>query len=147
MRISRTQSIIALLLCIIGFTGVLQPSSAAANGRSTRGARITVPATSSLPVKLDQKVSAKVAENGEGFTVTFIAPVQVNGTTAIPSGASGAGVVSAAGKQNYSMELNSIFVNGRSYRVTTSPIVFSQNTSYHPGTKLTFNLVLSLSIN
>jgi hypothetical protein len=44
------------------------------------------------------------------------------------------------------MELNSVFVHGRSYRVTTSPIAFNQKGALRAGTKFTFELMLSLSV-
>jgi len=44
------------------------------------------------------------------------------------------------------MELNSVFVNGRSYRVTTSPIPFNSKGTLRAGTKLTFDLMLSLKV-
>jgi hypothetical protein len=44
------------------------------------------------------------------------------------------------------MQLNSVFVNGRMYRITTSPIRFHQKTSLRAGSTMTFYLVLSLDI-
>jgi hypothetical protein len=120
--------------------------SVAADGESARGGKVTIPATTSLTVKLDQAVSAKTAENGGSFTVTFSAPVEVDGATIIPSGATGAGVVNKDGQRSLWLELNSVFVHGRSYRVSTSPILFNQKASYRPGTRLTFDLMFSLSV-
>jgi len=44
------------------------------------------------------------------------------------------------------MQLNSVFVNGRLYRITTSPISLNQKSNLRAGSTMTFYLVLSLSI-
>jgi hypothetical protein len=144
MRISRMRNTHVLLIALSFACAIWL--SVAAEGESARGGKVTIPATTSLTVKLDEAVSAKTAENGGSFTVTFSAPVEVGGATIIPAGATGAGLVSNDGRQSSRMELNSVFVHGRSYRVSTSPIVFNQKASYRPGTKLTFDLMLSLSV-
>jgi hypothetical protein len=97
-----------------------------------------------LTVKLEEPVSIKTAEKGGGFTATFTRPVEVNGVTVIPAGSSAAGLVH--NEPEYSIELNSVFVNGRSYRVTTSPVVINRKGSIPPGSAFTFNLTLSVSI-
>lgn len=116
------------------------------NGGYNRGSKVTIPATTPLTVKLDQAVSAKTAESGGGFTVTFSEPVRVDGMVVIPAGATGAGLVSRNSQNGTEMELNSVFVNGRSYRVATSPITFKQKDTLRAGTKFTFDLVLSLKV-
>lgn len=102
------------------------------------------PATS-FTVQLDQVVSANMAE-GRDFTVTFSEPVQVDGMILIPGGATGAGLVTGDAQHRHQIELNSIFVNGRSYRVTTSPIMLNPKTPFAAGKKLTFDLVLALRL-
>jgi hypothetical protein len=111
----------------------------------SRGSRITIPATTSFMVQLDQVVSANMAE-GRDFTVTFSEPVQINGILIIPSGATGAGLVSGDTQHRHQIELNSIFVNGRSYRVTTSPIMLNPKTPFPAGKKLTFDLMFALNL-
>ena len=78
--------------------------------------------------------------------MTFSEPVKVDGMIVIPAGATGAGLVNRNLQSGAQMELNSVFVNGRSYRVTTSPITFNQKGSIRAGTKFTFDLMLSLSV-
>ena len=113
-------------------------------GANSRGGRITIPVMTALTVKLDEGINLKTAENGGGFTATFTQPVQLDGMTLIPAGASAAGLINK--EPQYSLELNSVFVNGRSYRVTTTPIAINQKKPLPPGATFTFYLTLSLSI-
>jgi hypothetical protein len=113
-------------------------------GADPRSGRITVPVMTPFTVKLDDAVNIKTAEKGAGFTATLTRPVQIDGITVIPAGASAAGLVNK--DPQYSIELNSIFVNGRLYRVTTSPIAINRKASVPPGSTFTFNLELSVSI-
>ena len=123
-----------------------KPAPVLSNEGHNRDSKVTIPATTQFTVKLDQGVSAKTAESGGGFTVTFSEPVRVDGMIVIPAGATGAGLVSRNPQNGAEMELNSVFVNGRSYRVTTSPITFNQKGTLRAGTKFTFDLMLSLSV-
>ncbi|MGA8085735.1 MAG: hypothetical protein WCA10_00415 [Terracidiphilus sp.] len=144
MRTLRRWSIaIALVGCTV-LNGTAKP--APGSGGYSRGSRVTIPVTTPLTVKLDQAVSAKTAESGAGFTVTFSEPVRVDGMVVIPAGASGAGLVNRNSQNGAEMELNSVFVNGRSYRVTTLPITFKQKSILRAGTKFTFDLLLSLNV-
>lgn len=136
MRFSKGCSAVALITCISVGT--------AAAGANPRSDGITVPVMTPLTVKLEDPVSIKTAEKGGGFTATFTRPVQVNGITVIPAGSSAAGLVHR--DPQYSIELNSVFVNGRSYRVTTSPVTINRKSSIPPGTTFTFDLTLSVSI-
>jgi len=108
--------------------------------------RVTVPVMTPFTVKLDKAVSAKTAVNGEEFTATFKDPVQIDGMTVIPVNSSAAGLVSKDRQSSGQMELNSVFVNGRSYRISTSPIVLNEKTSFRAGSIVTFDLMLSLNI-
>jgi hypothetical protein len=119
--------------------------AAALIGANNRDGKVTIPATTSLTVKLDQVVSERTVKSGEGFTVTFSEPVRVSGLVVIPAGAAGAGFVNR-NSRGAAMELNSVFVNGRSYRVTTSPISFDPKSTLRAGSKFTFDLVLSLNV-
>jgi hypothetical protein len=141
---TRNCAFLIMALLTLGGTAVaVRPLPPGAHGRD---AKITIPATTHLTVKLDQVVSAKTAESAGGFTVTFAEPVKLDGVVVIPAGATGAGLVSKAGQANAQMELNSVFVNGKSYRVTTSPISFTQKSPLRAGAKFTFDLMLSLSV-
>jgi hypothetical protein len=114
-------------------------------GASPRSGGITVPVMTPLTVKLEEAVTIKMAEDGGNFTATLTRPVEVNGVTVIPAGSAAAGLVHK--EPQHSIELNSVFVNGRLYRVTTSPVAINHKGSISPGTTFTFNLILSLSIS
>lgn len=145
MRTLRTWSVaLALMGCAV-LSVTAKRAQALPDGSPNRGRRVTIPVTTPLAVKLDQVVSAKTAESGSGFTVTFFEPVRVDGVVVIPTGATGAGLVRNS-QSSTEMELNSVFVNGRSYRVTTSPITFNPKGTLRAGTKFTFDLMLSLSV-
>jgi hypothetical protein len=114
-------------------------------GADPRNVRITVPVMTPFTVKLDDAVNIRKDVNGGGFTATFSRPVQVDGITVIPAGSSASGLVNKE-QQQCSIELNSVFVNGRLYRIATSPIAINQKASVPPGSTFTFNLMLSVSI-
>lgn len=146
MRTLQTWSVaIALMGCAV-LSVTAKRAQALPDGAPNRGSRVTIPVTTPLTVKLDQVVSANTAQSGGGFTVTFSEPVKVDGMIVIPAGATGAGLVNRNLQSGAQMELNSVFVNGRSYRVTTSPVTFNQKSTLRAGTKFTFDLVLSLSV-
>jgi hypothetical protein len=106
----------------------------------------SVPVMTAFTVKLDQPVLAKTAADGAPFTATLKQPVEVDGQTIIPAGASAGGVMSKESPNTAHMELNSVFVNGRSYRITTEPVTIGQKASLPAGATLTFRLMLSLNL-
>ena len=110
-----------------------------------RNGKIAVPVMTPFTVKLDQAVNARAA-NGTGFTASIKDPVEVDGVVLIPANSSAAGLVSKESQGSGQLELNSVFVNGRSYRITTSPIPLSQKTNVRAGSIFTFYLVLSLNV-
>lgn len=146
MRTLRTWPLAILLMGCTFLNVTAKSASLFTDGGHSRDSKVTVPVTTPLTVKLDQVVSAKTAENSGGFTVTFSEPVRVDGLIVIPAGATGAGLVSRNSQNGTEMELNSVFVHGRSYRVTTSPITFNPKGTLRAGTKFTFELMLSLSV-
>jgi len=136
-------------MTLVGCTvlnGMAMPAPLPGNEGYSRGSKVTIPVTTPLTVRLDQAVSAKTAESAGGFTVTFSEPVKVDGMVVIPAGATGAGLVSRNSQNVTEMELNSVFVSGRSYRVTTLPITFNAKSTLRAGTRFTFDLMLSLKV-
>ena len=146
MRTLRTWPIAMALVGCTVLNVTANSAPVPGSGGYNRGSKVTIPVTTPFTVKLDQAVSAKNAESGGGFTVTFSEPVRVDGMVVIPAGASGAGLVNKNSQNGAEMELNSVFVNGRSYRVTTLPITFNQKGTLRAGTKFTFDLLLSLNV-
>lgn len=126
----------------LGIAAVLVCSSLCAYGGSGR----SVPVMTAFTVKLDSAVNAKTAANGAPFTATFKDPVEVDGQIIIPAGASAGGLMDKESENNAQLELNSVFVNGRLYRVTTEPIAIGTKTPLRAGATLTFHLVLSLTL-
>ena len=127
----------------VAFIALMSITTGTAGAGPQRGG-ITVPVMTTLTVKLEEAVNIKTAQEGGGFTATFARPVQVNGITVIPAGSSAAGLIHKDPQD--SIELNSVFVNGRLYRVTTSPVTINRKGSVPSGTTFTFDLTLSLNI-
>ncbi|WP_109489043.1 hypothetical protein [Occallatibacter savannae] len=116
MRFRKTCCAFAIGLVVAAATWV--------EGANPRGG-ITVPIMTSLTVKLDEAVNAKSAANGAGFTASIKDPVQVGGVTVIPANASAGVLVNKETQTSGELELNSVFVNGRMYRITTEPVPFN----------------------
>lgn len=131
--------------CFALAAALLFSVAAHGEGANPRGG-LTVPVMTALTVKLDETVSAKTAGNGSGFTATIKDPIQVNGATVIPANASAAGLISKESQSSGELQLNSVFVNGRMYRITTEPVPFNQKTNLRTGASMTFHLVLALNI-
>lgn len=112
---------------------------------SPRGGK-SVPVMTTFTVKLDQAMNLKAAANGATFTATLKQPVEVDGQEIIPAGASAGGLMSKESPNNAQMELNSVFVNGRLYRITTESLPVSPKTLLPAGATLTFHLMLSFNI-
>jgi hypothetical protein len=94
---------------------------------------VVVPAGTNLTVRLGQAVGSKISQPGESFTATLSAPVEVNGDTVIPRGASASGVVVDAkplgrfkGGAVLEVKLTSITVNGREKSIETSAVTRTQ---------------------
>ncbi len=113
---------------------------------ATAAASKSVPVMTAFTVKLDQAVSAKTAANGAPFTATLKQPVEVEGQIVIPAGASAGGVMTKGAPGSAEMELNSIFVNGKSYRITTEPVTVGQKAPFPAGATVTFHLMLSFNL-
>jgi hypothetical protein len=88
-----------------------------------------VPAGTRITIRLAQAVGSKISQPGEAFSGAVAAPVEVNGQTVIPSGATASGtVVDAkalghfAGGARLELKLNSINISGADQPVETSSI-------------------------
>ncbi|HEY2469763.1 MAG TPA: hypothetical protein VGI45_18230 [Terracidiphilus sp.] len=110
------------------------------------GSGKSVPVMTEFTVKLDQAVSPDKAANGTSFTASLKQPVEVDGRIIIPAGASAGGILSKESPNSPQMELNSVFVNGRLYRITTEPVSISHKSALRAGATLTFRLMLSLIV-
>ena len=90
---------------------------------------IIVPAGTMLTVRLGETLSSKTSQPGETFTATLATPVELEGRTVIPTGATATGKVVAAraagrfkGASLLRIKLDSIAVNGKQHAIETSSI-------------------------
>jgi hypothetical protein len=93
---------------------------------------LVIPAGTILTVRLAQSVGSKTSQPGESFSATLASPVEIDGRTAIPAGASASGTVVDAkplgrfkGGAVLSLKLDSININGNDHPVQTSAVVRS----------------------
>lgn len=89
----------------------------------------TVPAGTTLTVRLGQAVGSKTSQAGDRFAASLAQPVSVAGDIVIPSGASVSGTVTEAhaagrfkGGATLALCLDSITVRGRAYTIQTSSV-------------------------
>jgi len=90
---------------------------------------VIVPAGTVLTVRLGEAVGSKISSPGQTFTATVATPVQVEGKTVIPSGASASGTVTDAkplgrfkGGAVLQVRLDSVRINGAQRQVQTSAV-------------------------
>jgi hypothetical protein len=93
---------------------------------------LVIPAGTVLTVRLAQSLGSKTSQPGESFSATLASPVEIDGRTAIPAGASASGTVVDAkplgrfkGGAVLSLKLDSININGNDHPVQTSAVVRS----------------------
>jgi hypothetical protein len=90
---------------------------------------LTVPAGTSIHVRLDHSLATNQNDSGETFAATVTTPVVVNGKEVIPAGSKAQGVVVNSqpsgrlrGHAYMTLALNSVDVKGASYDVRTSTV-------------------------
>jgi hypothetical protein len=91
---------------------------------------VVVPAGTQLTVRLGEALGSKLSQTGQSFSATLATPVEVDGKTVIPSGASASGTVVEAkplgrfkGAATLQLKLTSITVNGAERAIETSSVV------------------------
>lgn len=96
-------------------------------------APIVIPAGTVLTVRLGETLSSKESQAGQTFSATLAQPVEAEGKTVIPSGATATGTVVAAhaagkfkGASLLQIKLNSITVGGRQRSIETSSVARSE---------------------
>jgi hypothetical protein len=102
---------------------------AKAEPRRPKPRPVVIPAGSTLTVNLGQAVGSKISQPGQSFSATLTNPVQVDGKTVIPAGATASGTVADAkplgrfkGGAVLSLQLTSINVNGADQTIQTSDV-------------------------
>jgi hypothetical protein len=108
-------------------------NSGGGGGDAAAPRAIVIPAGTVLTVRLGETLSSKQSEAGQTFTATLAAPVEADGKTVIPSGATAVGTVVAAqaagkfkGASLLQIKLNSITVDGRQRSIETSSVARSE---------------------
>lgn len=101
----------------------------ATNATAPAPALPEVPAGTVLSIRMNQTINVKHAQAGQPFTGTIVNPVQVDGSTVIPSGATAEGMVVSAhkrghfkGKSYIQLTLTSLNLNGQHYRIDTGSL-------------------------
>jgi hypothetical protein len=91
---------------------------------------LTVPSGTPVTVRLQSAVTSESANAGDKFEAVLDAPLQINGKTVAPAGASVMGRVVAAEKSGHlqhpgmiQLALASISMNGKAVPVTTSSVI------------------------
>jgi len=91
---------------------------------------LVVPAGTVLTVRLGQGVGSKISSPGQTFSATVASPIEIDGRTAIPAGASASGTVVDArplgrfkGGAVLQLRLSSVTVSGTEQPVSTSSVV------------------------
>jgi hypothetical protein len=94
---------------------------------------LIVPAGTVLTVRLGETLSSKGSQAGQTFTASVVTPVDVEGKTAIPAGATATGTVVAAqaagkfkGASLLQIKLDSITIGGHSRSIQTSSVARSE---------------------
>lgn len=114
--------------------GSMAPSGMFGNSSAAAAAQhIVVPAGTVLTVRLGEALSSKTSRPGETFTATVATPVDSEGQTVIPAGATAIGTVVAAhpagqfkGASLLQIKLDSVTVNGKQRTIETSSVARSQ---------------------
>src|ERR1700757_104363 len=115
-------------------------SGGAMSSGKTRGTRtseaaprLVVPTGTVITVRLGETLSSKESQPGQSFSASLTNPVEVEGRTVIPSGATATGTVVAAhaagkfkGASLLQIKLDSITVGGRQHSIETSSVERSQ---------------------
>lgn len=115
--------------------GAMSPGRAASGTRaaSETAPRLVVPAGTVITVRLGETLSSKESQPGQTFSATVAGPIEVEGKTAIPAGATATGTVVAAhaagkfkGASLLQIKLDSITIGGRQHTVETSSVARSE---------------------
>lgn len=107
------------------------PGNQAGKGaeRASAPQPLVVPAGTTLTVRLGESVGSKISTTGQSFSATLSSPVEIDGMTVIPRGATARGTVVDAkplgrfkGGAVLEIRLNSITVNGTEKSIQTSAV-------------------------
>jgi len=90
---------------------------------------VSIPAGTTLAVRVDQRISVKTSRAGDTFTAEIVDPITIDGTLLVPKGSTVRGIVGAAhrrgrfkGASLLELRLTAISVDGIEYPVRTSDL-------------------------
>jgi hypothetical protein len=113
--------------------GAMGNSKIAAEPKEAPAQTLIVPAGTVLTVRLGETLSSKGSQAGQAFTASVVTPVDVEGKTVIPAGATATGTVVAAqaagkfkGASLLQIKLDSITIAGHSRSIQTSSVARSE---------------------
>lgn len=114
--------------------GAMSSGKTRGGSRTSEAApRLVVPTGTVLTVRLGETLSSKESQPGQSFSASLANPVEVEGRTLIPSGATATGTVVAAhpagkfkGASLLQIKLDSITVGGRQHSIETSSVQRSE---------------------
>lgn len=118
-----------------GGGGTMAPGKMAEGANEPQAERppMVVPAGTVLTVRLGEALSSKESQSGQTFTASLVSPVEVEGQTVIPAGATATGTVVAAhpagkfkGASLLQVKLDTITVDGHSHAIETSSVARSE---------------------
>lgn len=128
----RTKTLVATALAVLalGSSGAIGTVEQA-NAQSRWYRSYVIPAGTSIPVRMDSKISTENQVRGDTWTGTVAQAVYTNDRVTIPAGSPVEGVVTGAAQGTHNsratldLAVRRVTVNGRSYRVNadTEPIV------------------------
>jgi hypothetical protein len=107
------------------------PSDGSTQGGTNAAAEqpVVIPAGTTITVRLSEALGSKISSPGQSFTATLAVPIEVDGSTAIRSGATVRGTVTDAkplgrfkGGAVLQIRLNTITANGRDHAIRTSSL-------------------------
>ncbi len=115
--------------------GAMVPGRSTSNSkpRAEMAQPLVVPAGTIITVRLGETLSSKASEAGQTFTASVAQPVEADGKTVIPMGATATGTVVAAhsagkfkGASLLQIKLDSITVGGKRHSMETSAVARSE---------------------
>src|SRR5207248_2531418 len=113
--------------------GAMSSGRSGTKPSSEMASRLVVPSGTVLTVRLGETLSSKTSEPGQTFTASTVNPIEVEGRTVVPAGATATGTVVAAhaagkfkGASLLQIKLDSITVGGKQRSIETSSIQRSE---------------------
>jgi hypothetical protein len=113
--------------------GAAPRGGAMASNREAAPQPMVIPSGTVLTVRLGETLSSKQSQPGQTFSATVAEPVEVEGQTVIPTGATATGTVVAAhgagkfkGASLLQIKLNTVTVGGKQRSIETSSVARSE---------------------